>query len=278
MLSIKHYSTILSMAQSNRKTIPTQFNKSMPYEVWKNKIKMWQLVTSVPKNEETIIVRLESLDNNIKAEKAIDQLAATILNTGDGMVTLLNKLDSVFQSEGIDEAYNVHSLLINFTRAENVNINEYILEYKHLYKKLEDFGMKLPDAILAFEQLDSASLSVDDRKLALALGKDMKFSDMKSALKRLSSEIPIISIKDEEAFHSKLKSRNYVKNKSISKNKQQHNPLDKNGKISKCVICQSIMNWAGKCPHRSESVDIPQENNRDSENTDEEINIVSFTE
>ena len=142
--------------------------------------------------------------------------------------------------------------------------------------------LKTSDAVLAFKLLDSASLSVDDRKLALALGKDMKFSDMKSALKRLfnkasSTDIPNIAIKDEEAFYSKLKSRNSFKNKPISKNKQQHNPLDKNGKISKCIICQSIMHWAGKCPHRNESVNISQENNSDSENTDEEINIVLFT-
>ena len=38
------------------------------------------------------------------------------------------------------------------------------------------------------------------------------------------------------------------------------------------------MHWAGKCPHRNESVNISQENNSDSENTDEEINIVLFTE
>ena len=94
--------------------------------------------------------------------------------------------------------------------------------------------MKLPDALIAFKLWDGASLSVDVLKLALALGKDMKFSDMKSALKRLfnkagSTDIPDITINDEEAFYSKLKSRNSSKNKSISKNKQHHNPLNKNG-------------------------------------------------
>ena len=158
------------------------------------------------------------------------------------METLLNKLDSVFQNEAIDEAHNVYSMFINFSHAENVDINEYILEYEHLYKKMEDFRMKLPDAVLTFKLLGGTSLSVDDRKLALALGKDIKFNDMKWALKRLfnetsSTDISNIAIKDDEAFYSKLKSRNSFKNKSIAKDKQQHNPFDKNGKISKCVIC-----------------------------------------
>ena len=38
------------------------------------------------------------------------------------------------------------------------------------------------------------------------------------------------------------------------------------------------MDWAGKCPHRNESVNISQEHNSDSENTDKEINIVLFNE
>ena len=89
MLSIKQYSTILNKAQSNSKTTPPQFKESMPYKVWKNKIQMWQLVTLVPKKEQAIIVRLESLDNNVKAEKATDQLTATELNADNGMETLL---------------------------------------------------------------------------------------------------------------------------------------------------------------------------------------------
>ena len=52
----------------------------------------------------------------------------------------------------------------------------------------------------------------------------------------------------------------------------------KNGKISKCVIWQPIMHWVGRCPHQNESVNISQENNSDSENIDEKINIVLFTE
>lgn len=62
---------------------------------------MWQLVTSVPKNEQAITVWLESLGSNIKVEKAIDQFTATDLNADDGMKTLLNKLHNVFQSEAL---------------------------------------------------------------------------------------------------------------------------------------------------------------------------------
>ena len=62
---------------------------------------MWQLVTSVLKNERAITVWLESLDSNVKVEKVTDQFTATDLNADDGMKTLLNKLHNVFQSEAL---------------------------------------------------------------------------------------------------------------------------------------------------------------------------------
>ena len=55
------------------------------------------------KKEQAIIVLLESLDNNTKAEKAASEFTATKLNPDGGMELLTAKLDSVFQSETIDE-------------------------------------------------------------------------------------------------------------------------------------------------------------------------------
>ena len=54
---------------------------------------MWQLVTSVKKEEQAIIVLLESLDCNSKSEKAVSELTANELNTSDGMNILIGKLE-----------------------------------------------------------------------------------------------------------------------------------------------------------------------------------------
>ena len=42
---------------------------------------MWQLVASVEKNQQAIIIFLESLEGNLKAGKAVSDLTATDLNT-----------------------------------------------------------------------------------------------------------------------------------------------------------------------------------------------------
>ena len=127
---------------------------------------MWQLVASIPKKEQAIVVMLESLDNNTKTEKAVSECTAAELNTDEGMELLISKLDSIFQSVTIDEACNTYSKFINFSRKENSDMNDYIIEFEHLYKKIRDFEMKFPDPFLEFKLLDGVSISDDEHKLA----------------------------------------------------------------------------------------------------------------
>ena len=91
-----------------------------------------------------------------------------------GMELLIAKLDSVFQSETIDEEYEAYSKFINFSQQENSNTGHYIIEFEHLYKRMRDFEIKLPDPVLAFKLIDGSNIN-DERKLASALGKEMKY-------------------------------------------------------------------------------------------------------
>ena len=64
---------------SSKKT-PPKFNEKMSYSAWRNKIKMWEIVTSVDKKERAIVVLLGALEGNVKAKKAIQDLRAEELN------------------------------------------------------------------------------------------------------------------------------------------------------------------------------------------------------
>ena len=79
-------------------------------------------------------LKKKSLDCNAKAEKAVSELTASELNTNNGMDILIRKLDNVFQSETIDEAYSTYSNFINYKRDDDKVISDYNREYEHLYK------------------------------------------------------------------------------------------------------------------------------------------------
>ena len=216
---------------SSEKT-PLKFNERMSYSAWRNKVKMWEIVTSIDKKERVITVLLDTLEGNVKAEKAVQDLRAEELNTTDGINILLNKL-VVFKNEKVDEAYNAYSKFITFQKHSEMIMTDYIVEYEDLHCAMVEHDMQLPDNVQAFKLLDGANLSEDDRKLVLALANDIKLQIMQSALKRLFSvsqdkdgdSSNSLLIKQEEAF--------YLKKGSFSKGNHKKetslNPLNKQG-------------------------------------------------
>ena len=141
--------------------------------------------------------------------------------------------------------------------------------------------MKLPNTVLTFKLFDGAKISDDERKLVLTFCSNIQFEKMKAALKRLFKTATAeqstneVNLKQEEAFYTK---RHYKDKKFKSIHNEKLNPLDKNGKVSKCVICGSKMHWANKCPHRSEqNVNILDDDDDDDDNL-EEINTVLMIE
>ena len=55
------------------------------------------------------------------------------------------------------------------------------------------FDLKLPDNILCLQLLKSASLSVNEKQIALTIVDDLKFDSMKLALKQILLNIPHMS-------------------------------------------------------------------------------------
>ena len=205
---------------ASKKSAPPRFRNDVPYKVWKNKLSMWTLVTAVSKREQAIIVLLESLDGNHKTEKAVADSTADELNKDDELKILLEKLDVSFQADKTDDAYKTHVDFNSYMKSPHISMNGYIIEFEHRYFKTVQYDMKLPDIVLAFKLLDGARLTDDQRQLVLTLGNDLKFSSMKSALKRifskiednLTQEMGKLVLKKEEAYvssHSDKKKYSY---------------------------------------------------------------------
>ena len=92
-----------------------------------------------------------------------------------------------------------------------MSVTDYTVEFKHLYYKMTNHEMSIPNPVLTFKLLDGARLTDNLQKLALTLGSNLEFEIMKSALKHIftksfSTAKPphdFDNIKQEEAFYSK---------------------------------------------------------------------------
>ena len=71
---------------------------------------MWKLVCGIDKKEEGIIILLQSLNGNKKAQKAVGNLTADMLSNDNGLNIVLEKLGAIFQSEEIEDAYFTYIL------------------------------------------------------------------------------------------------------------------------------------------------------------------------
>ncbi|XP_078490921.1 uncharacterized protein LOC144747058 [Ciona intestinalis] len=241
------------MALSRRS--PPKFVENDCYVEWRRKISMWQLVSDVKKSEQAIIVNLYALEGHVKAQRAISSLSTEELHCDGGLDILLNKLDEAFKTEKVDEAYSAYVRFNTFSRS-SLSINNYILEFEHLYSKICSHGMELSDAVLAFKLMDGANLSHSERQLALTLGADLKLKTMKSSLKRVFGNTEAVSSNvKEEVFENQYMNRKKTPvnwNKKETQRKQ--NPRNKFGYISRCAICDSKMHWASTCPHKEHNV------------------------
>ncbi len=255
-------------------------------------------MTDVPKKKQSLAVILNSLTGQGKA-KALE-MGLDILNADTGLDNLITELDKLFKQDTIDLAYSAYTQFDKYVKTEDTHMLEYILEYERRYHQCEKYEMKLPDAVLSFKLLDGANLSQKERQLVLTAASDRQFQTMKSSLKRIFGESDNsftskeggatgISIKQETAYiaQDRNKSRFHQdKGQKYSRNfdnthgstvTKGSNPINKYGKRSRCIICQSTCHWAKACPHKDEIEDVKLAEGRDEHLVEENCNITLLT-
>ena len=135
-------------------------------------------------------------------------------------------------------------------------------------------NMKLPDNVLAFRLLDSASVSENQRQICLTLVDDLTYNSMKGALKHIFEEYHEgVNVKQEESAVIFEQNKNF---------KKKLNLVNKQGEIARCIICDSQMHWGKRCKTYSKAVNktyskavsvmeaVSENDNKDNE----EVNIL----
>ena len=163
--------------------------------------------------------------------------------------------------------------------------------------------MVLPTGALAYKVLNNANISSEKKQLITATVVSLTYENMTKQLKAIydssanSSANELVDIKSEPVYYANKHefvnetpkdSRNFINSRnsrifsntrnrnryakqsnSTSENYdkfgQKTNPLDKSGRISRCVICKSIYHWANDCPNKVQD-------------TSDDVNITLFSQ
>ena len=277
---------------------PPLFDGETGYASWKKDVMIWCELTDLDETKRALALHL-SLTG--RARVATSELELSQMQVATGVKTLLEKLDGLFEADKGRRQFALFNDLYNSRRSNTMNISDFVAEFEHTYFKFQKEEMSLPDAVKAFMLLSACNLSDCDVQLVMSAITDVTYDRMKAAIKRIfgttaSSSLKVQQdIKPEPVFHSDahLEPTLYTQssrrgrgrggfrgrwrprqNASFSSQSnastgRRMNPLDSDGEVSRCMVCDSKFHWARDCPHS-------YENNSKFKNPDEDKVLLSL--
>lgn len=103
-----------------------------PYSDWKVELEIWQNFTSVDKKKQGGAVFL-SLPNPSSARDAVLQLGSAVINSETAVAQITAKLDTLFLTDTNILTYQAWKQFIKFKRSQNMNMNDYSIEFNKRY-------------------------------------------------------------------------------------------------------------------------------------------------
>ena len=152
------------------------------------KIETWRLFTSIDKKKQAPAIFLSLIG---QAREAIVSLDINRLSCDQGVQNLIGELDKLYLKDSQDSAYEAYKQFEKFCRPKSMKISNYIIKFEHLYNKIKNFNMTLPDSSLAYKFLNNANISEKHKQLVHATLTELKYENMKDQIKKVFSD-PII--------------------------------------------------------------------------------------
>ena len=141
---------------------PPEFTVSMSWTDYKKEIKIWQALTTLTAEKQGRCLYLQLKG---KAREAALELDIDNITGENGVQLILQRLDALYLKDTIQNAYLAYQTFETFQRPENMTMKVYLVKSEHLYTKIKDHKMELPDDVLAYRVLNSANLSNEQMTL-----------------------------------------------------------------------------------------------------------------
>ena len=182
------------------------------------------------------------------------------------------------------EKFKAYRDIRNYKRQKSQPIQDFLLEYDKRIRRLGEFGIDLPQEVLAFEILDSSNLTTEQESMANATVKELTYNEMKDQIRKIAiSVVPQEDVKpivvqeetyfnheddetdvdqEEVAYYSNYRSRGRSRRGRSFNNYQQRrphyqnrgfggktrksgNPKDQYGNPFRCHNCNSTQHFVG---------------------------------
>ena len=139
------------------------------YERYKQELAPWRKITDVPKKNQGIAVALTlpcEHKSGIRG-RVFEEIEMAELAKETGLDTLIDFMNKHLGRDDLTDTYEKFEKFEDFSRADDMNIVQYISEFYQRHNRLLKLNMTLPMPILAFKLLKCAKLTKEEHMLVL---------------------------------------------------------------------------------------------------------------
>lgn len=256
------------------------------YKGWKGQVEDWLVVTGECVKYPGIEIRMSLKGKALEVTEGIEREE---LKQAGGEKVILRKLDEAYLKDTLMDNYSKMKSYFKIERESGETMRDYIIRYeKEELECRKALGKSLFEGeAKGFHVLEQANLSDNQKQMVLsACGKDkLEYDVVSQIMKRIFETLGKKEESDwlgAESFSNFGRGRDYYgRNRprgrgSRGRGRGGRNPVDKQGKVSVCVLCKSEWHWARECPEnvlnkrKEESMFT---DTRDKENEEENVYI-----
>ena len=281
---------------------PPLFSEDIQYPDWINEVECWVRMTPLAKKKRGMALAYKGLPLGSKIRQSVfSELGYQKLEAEDGVEQLIAYMDELYLKNDLESSREKFTNFIRYRKDSEETMEEYVLNFDRKYRESEKCDiLKMGNGAKGFLLLDHSKLNHQQQQLVLTgvnyEEKEQIHEQMKSSLVKYFGKAcmanrettPSIQYKSEDAFYS---TRTYSRGRPTRGNWRGHggkvsngrgmrkqNP-EINGKVSRCIVCQSIYHWASVCPDRSPEEKIYEVSHSNSEEQElEHCNYVSHND
>ena len=99
------------------------------------------------------------------------------INSENGVQLILERLDALYLEDTTQTAYLAYQSFESFERLVSMVMKDYLVKFEHLYTKIKDHQMVLPDGILAYRVLNPANLTSEQMTRCRATMNNLKYDE-----------------------------------------------------------------------------------------------------
>ena len=246
------------------KTIPIPVLQDS-YVTFRKEVSLWETITPLQEERRggTLVIKLPEKAKSIALDMSHDELAKGIEREDKdgnkvkitGVQRLLEVLDDVYMENIHKEKFKCYDNFRNYRREKLGSVQDFLLEYDKKVRRLKEYGINLPEEVLAYEVLNSANLSVEQYALANATVPELTYKAMKDQIKKIalnSSASPtkhMMTVVKEDTYYNV---EDHFQELDCDYDQRQHESYYANrGNYNRGRSRYNPNNWQGRRPTQS---------------------------